>query len=168
MITAEEVILIGSLRRPHGKVGELQCVMENEYWDNSETAEFVVLKLDNILVPFRVLEWRGKGADTLIFRLSGIESEEQAARLTGTEVYMLRRDIDEEIDNGLTWQQLVGYQVIDADQGTLGEVAYVDESTINTLITLSSGQLIPIHEDFILDINESEHRLTIRLPFTLH
>lgn len=167
MITAEEVIQIGSLRRPHGKVGELQCQMENEYWDNSETGEFVVLKIDNILVPFRVLEWRGKGADTLIFRLRGIESEEQAARLTGTEVYMLRRDIGEEIDEGLTWQQLVGYNVLDADQGPLGEVTYVDESTINTLITLSTGQLIPIHEDFILDINEDDKILSIRLPYQL-
>lgn len=167
MITESEIIQIGNLRRPHGKVGEIQCQMDNEYWDNSETAEFIVLKIDNIFVPFRVLEWRGKGADTLIFRLNGIDSEEKAARLTGTEAYMLRRDMNEEEDTSLTWQQLVGYQVIDTDQGTLGEVSYVDESTINTLITLSDGRLIPIHEDFILDINESEKTLTIRLPYQL-
>lgn len=167
MITAEQVIQIGTLRRPHGKVGEVQCQMDNEHWDNSEQAEFLILKIDNIFVPFRVLEWRGKGAETLIFRLAGIDSEERAARLTGTEAYMLREDMSEEDEEALTWQQLVGYHVIDTDQGALGEVDYVDESTINTLITLSDGRLIPIHEDFIVDIDEQHQTLTIRLPFIL-
>lgn len=167
MITESEIIQIGSLRRPHGKVGEVQCQMDNEYWDNSETAEFVVLKRNNIYVPYRVVEWRGKGADTLIFRLRGVDSEAAASQLTGMEVYMLRRDMSEEEDTTLTWQQLVGYHVEDADQGTLGDVADVDESTLNTLITLSDGRLIPIHEDFILEIDEEQKTMRIRLPFIL-
>lgn len=166
MITETEVIKIGTLRRPHGKVGEIQCQMENEYWDNAE-AEFLILLMDGILVPWRVVDWRGKGADTLIFRLSGIDSEESAARLTGAEAFMLRADMSEDADESLTWQQLTGFHVLDADQGDLGTVAMVDESTINTLITLSDGRLIPIHEDFILEIDEEQHILHIRLPFTL-
>lgn len=166
MITESEVISIGTLRRPHGKQGEIQCQMLNEYWDDAE-ADFIILRINNILVPFRVTNWRGKGADTLIFQLSGIDSEEEASRLCGTEAYMLRRDMTEEEDTQLTWQQLVGYQVIDTDQGNLGEVMDVDESTINTLITLADERMIPIHEDFIVSIDESEKILTITLPFTL-
>lgn len=167
MITNEEVLQIGTLRRPHGKIGEVQCQMDNEYWDNSETAEFLILRLDNILVPFRVTDWRGKGSDTLIFRLAGIDSEESASRLTGTEAYILRRDINEDVEEELTWQQLVGYRVQDTDQGNLGEVTDVDETTINTLITLSDGRLIPIHEDFIVEVDEENRVLTITLPFQL-
>lgn len=166
MITPDEVIQIGTLRRPHGKQGEVQCQMTNEYWDNAD-ADFLVLLLDGILVPFRVTDWRGKGADTLIFRLDGIDDEQAASRLTNTEAYMLRRDINEDTETEMTWQQLLGYRVLDTDQGDLGTVNDVDETTINTLITLSDGRLIPIHEDFIVDINESEHILTIRLPYTL-
>ena len=74
MITNEQVISIGRLTRTHGKRGELQCLMSNDYWDNAD-ATFIILKLDNILVPFRVLDWRGKGSDSLILQLDHINDE---------------------------------------------------------------------------------------------
>jgi 16S rRNA processing protein RimM len=164
MITNEQVISIGRLTRTHGKRGELQCLMSNEYWDNAE-ANFLILKLDNIFVPFRVLDWRGKGSDSLIFQLDHIENEQQAQRLVGTEAFMLVTDMNQEDEVMPTWQSLVGYRVMDTDQGELGTVDQVDETTINTLITLSDGRLIPIHEDFIVDINAEDKLLTICLPF---
>lgn len=164
MITNEQVISIGRLTRTHGKRGELQCLMSNEYWDNAD-ATFLILKLDNILVPFRVQNWRGKGSDTLIFQLDNITDEQEAQRLIGTEAFMLLSDMNQEDELMPTWQSLVGYRVMDTDQGELGTVDQVDETTINTLITLSDGRLIPIHEDFIIDINAEDKLLTICLPF---
>lgn len=164
MITNEQVISIGRLTRTHGKRGELQCLMSNEYWDNAD-ATFLILKLDNILVPFRVLDWRGKGSDSLIFQLDNITDEQEAQRLIGTEAFMLLSDMNQEDEVMPTWQSLVGYRVRDTDQGELGTVDQVDETTINTLITLSDGRLIPIHEDFIIDINAEDKLLTICLPF---
>ena len=156
MITNEQVISIGRLTRTHGKRGELQCLMNNEYWDNAE-ANFLILKLDNILVPFRVLDWRGKGSDHLIFQLDNITDEQEAQRLIGAEAFMLISDMNQEDELLPTWQSLIGYRVVDTDQGDLGIVEEVDETTINTLITLNDGRLIPIHEDFIIDINQNQY-----------
>lgn len=164
MITTKQVISIGRLTRTHGKRGELQCLMTNDYWDNAE-ASFIILLLDNILVPFRVVDWRGKGSDTLIFQLDHITDEQEAQRLVGTEVFMLISEMNQEDELLPTWQSLVGYSVIDTDQGDLGMVQDVDETTINTLITLNDGRMIPIHEDFIVDINTEDKQLTICLPF---
>ena len=164
MITNEQVISIGRLTRTHGKRGELQCLMSNEYWDNAD-ATFLILKLDNILVPFRVQDWRGKGSDSLIFQLDNITDEQEAQRLIGTEAFMLLSDMNQEDEVMPTWQSLVGYRVMDTDQGELGTVDQVDETTINTLITLNDGGMIPIHEDFIIDINAEDKLLTICLPF---
>lgn len=164
MITNEQVISIGRLTRTHGKRGELQCLMNNEYWDNAE-ANFLILKLDNILVPFRVIDWRGKGSDHLIFQLDNITDEQEAQRLIGAEAFMLISDMNQEDELLPTWQSLIGYRVVDTDQGDLGIVEEVDETTINTLITLNDGRLIPIHEDFIIDINAEDKQLTICLPF---
>ena len=164
MITHEEVISIGKITRTHGKRGEVQCLMSNEYWDNAD-ATFLILKIDNILVPFRVLDWRGKGSDSLIFQLDNIVDEQSAQPIIGCQAYMLASDISEEDEVLPTWQSLVGYSVLDTDQGELGVIAYVDESTINTLITLNNDQLIPLHEDFILDIAQDKKQITIRLPF---
>ena len=164
MITNEQVISIGRITRTHGKRGEIQCLTANEYWDNAE-ATFLILSIDNILVPFRVLNWRGKGSDSLIFQLDHINDEQSAQQLIGCQAYMLATDLSEEDEFLPTWQSLTGYRVLDTDQGELGTIIHVDESTINTLITLDNDQLIPLHEDFIIDIDQENKILTICLPF---
>lgn len=164
MISNEDVISIGKITRTHGKRGEVQCLMENEYWDNAD-ATFLILSIDNILVPFRVLDWRGKGSDSLIFQLDRFTDELQAQQLVGYHAYMLKSDISEGNEILPTWQSLKGYRVLDTDQGELGIITDVDETTINTLITLNNNQLIPLHEDFIIDIQQEKKQITICLPF---
>lgn len=164
MISNEEVISIGKITRTHGKRGEVQCLMENEYWDNAD-ATFLILSIDNILVPFRVLDWRGKGSDSLIFQLDRITDEQEAQQIIGCQAYMLKSDISEETEILPTWQSLKGYHVLDTDQGELGIITDVDETTINTLITLNNKQLIPLHEDFIINIEQEKQQITICLPF---
>lgn len=164
MITTEQVISIGRITRTHGKRGEIQCLTANEYWDNAE-ATFLILSIENILVPFRVLNWRGKGSDSLIFQLDHINNEQSAQQLIGCQAYMLVSNLSEEDELLPTWQSLTGYRVLDTDQGELGTIIHVDESTINTLITLDNDQLIPLHEDFIIDIDQENKLLTICLPF---
>ena len=164
MITNEQVIAIGRITRTHGKRGEIQCLMSNEYWDNAD-ATFLILSIDNILVPFRVLDWRGKGSDSLIFQLDRITDEQSALQLIGHQAYMLKSDISEEEEIMPTWQSLLGYRVLDTDQGELGTITDVDETTINTLVTLNHNQLIPLHEDFIINIEPDKQQITICLPF---
>ena len=78
---------------------------------------------------------------------------------------MLASDLSEEDELLPTWQSLTGYRVLDTDQGELGTIVHVDETTINTLITLDNDLLLPIHKDFIIDINQDDKLLTICLPF---
>ena len=164
MITNEQVISIGKITRTHGKRGEIQCLTSNEYWENAD-ATFLILNIDNILVPFRVLDWRGKGSDSLIFQIDRVTDEQMAQQLVGCQAYMLVSNLNEEDEILPTWQSLVGYRVLDTDQGELGTIIHVDESTINTLVTLDNDQLIPLHEDFIMDIKAEEKQLIICLPF---
>lgn len=164
MITNEQVISIGRITRTHGKRGEIQCLTSNEYWDNAE-ATFLILSMDNILVPFRVLDWRGKGSDSLIFQLDRITNEQSAQSLIGCQAYILASDLSDDDELLPTWQSLVGYRVLDTDQGELGTIIHVDESTINTLITLDNDLLLPLHEDFIINIDQHNKLLTICLPF---
>ena len=164
MITNEQVISIGKITRTHGKRGEIQCLTPNEYWENAD-ATFLILSIDNILVPFRVLDWRGKGSDSLIFQIDRITDEQMAQQLVGCQAYMLASDLSEEDELMPTWQSLTGYSILDTDQGTLGTIIHVDETTINTLVTLDNDQLIPLHEDFIINIEPEKKLLTICLPF---
>lgn len=108
--------------------------------------EFVFVQRDGLFVPFR---------------------SANISELMGEEAFVLRSDIQDEEDGLMTWQDLVGYTIEDDETGTIGRITYVDESTINTLATLDDGRLIPLHEDFIQDIDEQAHVLHVHLPFAL-
>lgn len=107
---------------------------------------FVFVRRDGLFVPFR---------------------SERIAELKGEEAFVLRSDVQEEEDGLLTWQDLVGFVIEDEEAGRVGTIDYIDESTINTLATLDDGRMVPLHEDFIVDIDEKDRILHVRFPFVL-
>lgn len=129
MITLQDVISIGIIRRTHYK----------------DLPPFVFVLRDGLLVPFR---------------------SEYISDLIGEEGFVLRSDVNDEEEGLLTWQDLVGYTIVDEDQ-EIGIIETVDESTINTLATLTDGRMLPLHEDFITEIDEDAQILRVRLPFAL-
>ena len=107
---------------------------------------FVFVKRDGLFVPFR---------------------SENISELMGEEGFVLRSDIQDEDDGLMTWLDLTGYTIEDDEVGRVGVIDNIDESTINTLATLDDGRLVPLHEDFILDIDEDAHVLRVHFPFAL-
>lgn len=112
--------------------------------------DFVFVLRDGLFVPFRT---------------------ERISELIGEEGFVLRSEMQGEEDGLLTWQDLVGYTIMDegenGEEEQVGVIAYVDESTINTLATLEDGRMIPLHEDFITEIDEEARVLHVRLPFKI-
>ena len=112
--------------------------------------DFVFVKRDGLFVPFRA---------------------EQIAELVGEEGFVLRSDVQEEGDGTLTWQDLVGFEIEDeganGERTKVGTIAQVDESTINTLAILEDERMIPLHEDFIVEIDEDARVIRVQLPFAL-
>ena len=107
---------------------------------------FVFVKRDGLFVPFR---------------------SERISELIGEEGFVLRTDIQDEEDGLLTWQDLVGFTIDDEETGVVGTIKAIDESTINTLATLDDGRLVPLHEDFIVAIDEQAQVLRVHFPFVL-
>lgn len=134
----QDFLSLGVLKRTHYK----------------DLPEFVFVQRDGLFVPFQ---------------------SENISELIGEEGFVLRSDMQEENDGLMTWQDLVGYTVVDRRASEdeqpewieVGVIAHIDESTINTLATLEDGRMIPLHEDFILEIDEDAHLLRVQLPFTI-
>ena len=113
---------------------------------NRDLPKFIFVQRDGLFVPFR---------------------SEEIASLMGEEIWVKRSDIQEEDDGLMTWQDLVGYTIMDDEAGAVGTIEEVDASTINTLATLSHTRMVPLHEDFILEIDEEQRVLHVHFPFSL-
>lgn len=128
MITAQDLISIGVLKRTHYK----------------DLPEFVFVQRDGLFVPFR---------------------SENIADIKGEEGFVLRSEIQMNEDE-MAWVDFEGWTLQENDQ-TIGKIVRVDDSTMNIFAELEDGRMIPLHEDFITEIDEDAKILRVHLPFAL-
>ena len=128
MITAQDLISIGVLKRTHYK----------------DLPEFVFVQRDGLFVPFR---------------------SENIADIKGEEGFVLRSEMAVNEDE-MAWVDFEGWVLQEGDQ-TIGKIVRVDDSTMNIFAELEDGRMIPLHEDFITEIDEDTKVLRVHLPFAL-
>ena len=163
MIRQEEVYKIGKLGKAHGVKGEISFLFDDDVFDRTD-ADYLILDMDGILVPFFIEEYRFKTDDNALMKFEGIDTQERARELTGCEVYFPREmaEGDEEL---LSWAAIVGFELIDANTGkSAGRIASVDDATINILFELEDGKLIPASEELITNVDTKKQQIFINLP----
>jgi 16S rRNA processing protein RimM len=163
MIKREDVYKIGKLGRTHGVKGEISFLFDDDVFDRVD-ADYLVLDIDGILVPFFMEEYRFKSDSNALVKFEDIDSQERAQQLTGIDVYFPRTLADND-ENCISWAAIVGFDIIDADSGNkIGRIASVDDTTINILFELEDGCLIPASEDLITAIDQQARTITMQLP----
>lgn len=164
MIRREEVYKIGRIGRAHGLKGELSVQISDDVFDRVD-AEYLVLEIDGIMVPFFMEEYRFKTDETVLIKFEGIDTQERARELTGIDVYFPHSLAEQSEDDELSYAQLVGYSVINAADGkAVGEIAYVDEQTINIMFELTDGALLPASEELIQEVDTTERTVKLLIP----
>ena len=111
---------------------------------NRDLPEFVFVQRDGLFVPFR---------------------SSDIASLMGEEVFVPKSDIDTDEDE-MAWVDFEGWTLEDGDVN-LGKIVRVDDSTMNIFAELEDGRMLPLHEDFIVEIDEDARVLRVQLPFEL-
>lgn len=169
MIHNDELIYAGRYNKPHGIHGELSLSFDVDV--DPVPGLCLVSEIDGINVPFFVDTVRPKGAGTVLVRIDGMASEQDAALLANKEVYLLKRDCEAlglEETEGFFLDDLVGMTVADTEWGTIGEVVGYDDRTANLLIEIrrpdGSTVSVPMADEFVVDFNPDEHLLLMNLP----
>ena len=163
MIRQEEVYKIGKLGKTHGVKGELSFLFDDDVFDRVD-ADYLVLDLDGILVPFFIEEYRFRSDSNVILKLEGVDTQERARELTGTDVYFPLSLVDDD-EAPLSLNFLVGFDLIDAANGkSIGRIASIDDQTANLLFELEDGTLIPANDDLITHIDKDLRQITLDLP----
>ena len=111
---------------------------------NRDLPQFIFVQRDGLFVPFRSSE---------------------IASLMGEEIYVPKSEMEVDEDE-MAWVDFEGWTLIDGEL-SLGKIVRVDDSTMNIFAELEDGRMVPLHEDFIVEIDEDAHELHVHLPFAL-
>lgn len=159
----EEVYKIGKLGKAHGIKGEVSMQVDDDIFDRTD-AEYLILELDGIMVPFFMEEYRFKSDDTALIKFEGVDTQERARELTGADVYF-PAPTDSSQDHEISYAMLVGFNVINSNNGkTIGKIAFIDEQTINTMFELTDGTLLPASEELIEGVDIENKNISLNIP----
>lgn len=159
----EEYYKIGKIGKPHGVKGEVSFHFSDDVFDRTD-AEYLMLCIDGLLVPFYMEEYRFRSDETALVKFCDIETQERAAELTGCEVFFSRERSDSDNEN-VSWAEIVGFMLKDIATGNdIGRIASVDDTTVNILFELEDGTLIPASDELISNININKKEIVIELP----
>ena len=163
MIQYGEVYKIGRLGKTHGVKGEISFQFDDDIFDRVD-ADYLVLEIDGILVPFFMEEYRFRSDSLALVKFCDIDSQERASELTGCNVYFSRA-LAEEDDEQLSLASLIGFDLVEAGNNKkVGAIVSIDDSTTNILFELEDGRLIPATDDFITDINTKDRTIKMEIP----
>ena len=167
MIRRDDVYKIGKLGKPHGVKGEITFAITDDVFDRVD-AEYLVLDINGILVPFYMEEYRFKNDENVLVKFEDIDTQEQARNYTGCEVYFPRHLSDSDGEH-MSWAEIIGFQLVDIPTGkVVGTIDHVDDSTINLLfeVTTPEGEelLIPASNDFIHEVDAGQRVIKMQLP----
>ena len=163
MIRPEEVYRIGRLGKAHGVRGEVSLQFDDDVFDRVD-ADYLVLDVDGILVPFFMEEYRFRNDSVCLVKFCDVDTQQRASELTGCDVYFPRALADE-ADDSPSLSFFVGFDLVEASSNTkVGTIAAVDDTTVNTLFELEDGRLIPANDDLIVDVDTDTHTITMNIP----
>jgi 16S rRNA processing protein RimM len=147
--------------------GQLMLRLNGDYADDIEPGEPLFVELDDILVPFFILEAE-VFPDRAILRLEFITNPQEARKFTGKNIYLENSRITgkEEL-TGTNGGIYVGYSFQDKNSGVEGLIKEFIDNPLNPLFLVSNESsefLLPVHQDFILKVEHKRKLIIFRLP----
>jgi 16S rRNA processing protein RimM len=164
MIKYEDVYRIGRIGKTHGVKGEITLHFDDDIFDRVD-ADYLVLDVDGILVPFYMEEYRFRSDSVCLVKFFDVDTQQRAQELTGCEVYFPRDLALQTSDDEISLAVLVGYVIIESSTNKpIGRIAAIDEQTANILFELEDGSLIPANDNLIDSIDTCQQTIFMHLP----
>lgn len=159
----QDPVVIGKLGKPHGLKGELRVLADREeYLDFLEPGGYVLVRG----LPYRIRSVRDIGGVVIALEglpdRSAVEAYKDLPLAIPYSEALANLEPEEDLS---AWE---GFMIHDTTTGrTLGPIRQVLEMATQflALVDLDGREImIPLHEDFILDIDPDAKLLTMELP----
>lgn len=166
---AESCFELGYLTKPHGLSGEIQAILDSEIPEYYENMESVFVELNKKLVPFFIESINISGKKAII-KFEDIKSPDEAAEFAGKRLYLPLDLLPALEDDQFYYHEIIGYKVIDKEQGPLGQVESVVENPGHDLIIMQYQDrevIIPLSDDIVYKVDHESSSILVDLPVGL-
>jgi 16S rRNA processing protein RimM len=164
----EACFQLGTILKKAGNDGKLHMQLESETPEQYLNTESVFLEIHGKLVPFFIEQFKILNSQTAHLKLEDVDDAETAGSLTGSGVFLPLEMLPVLSGKKFYYFEVIGFSLInDADNILVGTIESIYEQGMNDLFILKSGEaeiLVPIAEDWIIEINREKGQVRMDLP----
>lgn len=162
----EDTYELGHIVKPHGLQGELNVFFDTDEPEKYLELESVYLNMPGGLEPYHV-EHVSPHQSRFLVKLEDIDSIEQAETLRNVSLHLPLSELPELPDGRFYYHQIIGYTVVDEQQGELGTVEEVYPDAVHPLLSMryeGKEVLVPLQEEIVLRADNTRQLLHVNLP----
>lgn len=160
-----EAFAVGAIVKTKGLKGEMLVHLFVDFADELDTGTFFI-EINGRLVPHFTRSFSLPKPATAYLQLEDIDHIDQAQKLVKKTIYLSNDQLPEG-DDEFTFADLEGFSAHDKNKGEIGTIIRIEEypqQWIATLHTQNREILVPLNEDFIVEIDEEQEKLYLDLP----
>jgi len=165
----EACFQLGTIIKKAGHDGKLHMQLESDSPGDYLNTESVFLEIHGKLVPFFVEQFRILNSQTAHLKLEDVDDAEISASLVGSQVFLPLEMLPVLDGKKFYYYEVIGYEIRrKSDNKSVGKIASIYEQGNNDLFILDSEEqgevLIPIAEDWIIEVNRENQYILMDLP----
>lgn len=161
----DNLFQIARVLKSNGIGGDILMGFRDIEPDEVDLQEPVFVSFDGLPVPFFIESLEPKGKNRALVHLSGIDSLEDAEEITGREVYA---DADSYEDICDDVADITGWEVLSGAGEKLGTITAFEDIPGNPCVYIrtsdGSEAMVPLHDDFIVSVEQENRTIVMDLP----
>ena len=159
---------LGYVIKTHGLNGEVSILLDVDVPESYQNLEsmFVAQAGSEALVPFFV-EHIAVRKNKAIVKFEEVDTIEQAEALAKARLFLPLESLPPLADDQYYYHEIIGFAIEDAEQGSIGTVQDVYESTGQDMIVAryqGKEVLIPINDDIVQRVDKKQATVHVQLP----
>lgn len=159
-------ILLGKIIKAYGFEGAVTIKPEKTFEEEIPEMESVFLEIEGKPVPFIISESEITDYNLIRLRFEGYDSVDKINEFIGCRVFLTSMETEITPDN--EFSDFRSYKIHLSDNSFLGTVKNIIDNPGQQLLSIETekGQeiLIPLHEDFILRVDNKKKIIKVDLP----
>ncbi|MEW6406314.1 MAG: ribosome maturation factor RimM [Chloroflexota bacterium] len=157
-------LVVGFLRRPHGLRGEIIMDLHTDFPDRLKAGRKLFIGEKHKAVS---LEGARSHGNSVLVKLRGIETPEDAGQFRNQWVYVKTTDVPKLPEGQIYQHELFGMAVVDEDDKPLGTLTEIIETGANDVYVVKDDAgkelLLPAIPSVILDIDAGRRFIRVHL-----
>tara|TARA_Y100000768_G_scaffold185538_1_gene138951 strand:- start:62 stop:586 length:525 start_codon:yes stop_codon:yes gene_type:complete len=158
---------LGKVTRKFSFKGELIAFLDTDTPFHYYGLKKIFLKVDNSYIPYFISKISKYKNNSVRVKFEDVKNESEAMELINYEVFLPIEELPKLEGKKFYYHEVIGFMVIDINHGKIGEITYINDQTPQHLFVVkSSGKeiLIPINDDFILDLDRINKIVNLKIP----